>query len=408
MRTTTRRKRLAGALVAAAATAAVSLASPVASYAADTPSASSGADAAKPSQAQLKNLDKAIKKHHALGVSGASSQQVVALPAGTSAAEKNELSAEIPAGTDVTVKISQFTKDALDKTSKTLSARKWHADADKYDVGFSYDAKQDKLVVNTDAPASVTQSLLDANPGKIVINRARFELQQNRFSDYNPYSGGAAIVNITRGSWAGCTAGVAVKNVFTGARRMMTAGHCGNFGDVFLQRYEDGNSGPYFGTVDAVESSLDSELITGANYKGTIWTGGWNGSTTRMLVSGGNNPWGGLQVCVSGFASLNHCGHPVTNTNFTQAGYIEGGNGFTYDQGGTWQTWGWQWGKATEAGDSGAPIYYGDQYNLEATIVGTHSGRFHTGECGCWRMTGVKIGSTLSQWRLDLVKHWEN
>lgn len=402
-------------LVAAAATTVVSLASPVASYAAGTPSASSGADAGKPSQAQpsqaqFKKLDEVIKKHHALGATGVSSEQVVALPSGTSAAEKSKLSAEIPAGMDVTVKISQFTKDALDKTGKTITAKKWHADADKYAVVFAYDAKEDKIKVDTDAPASVTKSLLDANPGKIAVHQTRIEVQRNRFDDWSPFSGGAAIVNATKNG--NCTAGVSVKNVYTGARKMMTAGHCGSVGNTFLQRYSNGGWGPYFGTMESRYDNIDSALIGGASYGGYIWTGGYTASTSSMWVDGGNNPWVGAKVCVSGATSLNHCGHPVTNTNVTyspkspEGTNIEGGNGFSYDQGGTMQPWGWQWGTATEPGDSGAPVFYHDSYNLKATITGTHSLRVW-GECGCWKMIGVKIGSTLSAWRLDLVRYWE-
>lgn len=403
-------------MVAAAATAAVSLASPTASFAAGTPSASSGADAGKPSQAQWKKLGEVTKKYDPLGVFGGASQesqQVVGLPAGTSAAEKSKLSAEIPAGMDVTVKISQFTKDGLKKIEKTVLARKWHADADKYAIGFAYDAKQDKLKVDTDAPASVTQSLLDANPGKIAVQQARFEVQRSRFNDYAPFSGGAAFTNVTWGDWAKCTAGVSVKNPYTLARKMTIAGHCADGGNTLLHRYADGHTGPYFGSVEAEQADIDTALVGGSNYGGHIWTGGYTESTSFMGVSGGNNPWNGASVCVSGWVTMNHCGHPVTNQNYTfstlsnNGTNVLGGNGFTYDQGGSWQPWGWQWGRATEPGDSGAPVFYPDQYNASATIVGTHSARIQSGECGCWRMIGVRIGATLSTWRLDLVRHWE-
>lgn len=361
MKTTTRAKLLAGALVAAAATTAVSLASPVASYAAGTASVSSGADAGKssqaqPSEAQLKKLGEVTAKHHPLGVTAGSSKQVVALPAGTSAAEASELGAEIPAGMDVAVKISQFTKDALDETGKTITAKKWHADADKYAVGFTYDAEQDKIKLDTDAPASVTQSLLDANPGKIAVHQTRFELQRNRYDDWSPYSGGAAIVNQTIGPWAQCTAGVSVRNVFTGIKKMLTAGRCGAVGNAFLQRYSNGSPGPYFGSMEARIDSMDSAFIGGADYTGFIWTGGYTESTSFMGVNGANNPWNGLKVCVSGAKTMNHCGHLVSSTSYnyyppsSQGTYIGGSNGFTYEQGGTVQWWGFEWGKVTEGG----------------------------------------------------------
>ncbi|WP_189145511.1 hypothetical protein [Streptomyces lacrimifluminis] len=405
-----RSKRFAGVVAASTVAMMVTLAVPASSAVA---SSSSATFSKGPSQEQWKQLDKAAKKYHSLaGALGDSSKQVVSLPAGTSAAEKSKLVAAIPVGMDVTVKISRFTKEGLDKTEKTLSAKKWHADAGKYAFGFAYDAEQDKIKVDTDAPASVTQSLLDANPGKIRVHRTRFESQRSRFNDWSPFSGGASIVNQTIGPWAGCTAGVTVKNVFTGARKMMTAGHCGKEGDVFLHRYSDNSPGPYFGAVEARWDSLDMELLGGASYGGHIWTGGYQASTSFMGVSGGSNVWPGLQVCVSGAVTLNHCGHPVRETNYNyypqsnQGTWIGGNSGFTYDQGGTAQPWGWQWGRATEPGDSGAPVYYTDQYGAFATIVGTHSARIW-GECGCWKMIGVKIGPELDAARLDLVKHWE-
>ncbi|MET9850766.1 hypothetical protein ACFZC6_45070 [Streptomyces ossamyceticus] len=415
MRTTTRRKRIVGALVAAAATAAVSLASPAASYAAGTPSASSGADAGKLSQGQWKKLDEITKKLGPLGVSGGesgprSSKPVVALPAGTPATEVSRLTAEIPAGADVTVKTSQFTKNELEKLKKKVLQKKWTADGDRYFVGVSYDAGQDKVQVSTDAPESAAQSLLDANPGQITVERSRVEQQANRFDDWPAFSGGAAIKStINDPQYRGwCSMGIAVQSVFTGQRYGTTAAHCGQLGEHFQNRHTDGGPGAYLGYVSARSVNLDQMLIAGTNYKGWLWTGGYNTSHTNNFVQGYSGVWHGLKVCVSGATSFNHCGHKVVNTGFSYnwntGTWIDGNNGFLYDQGGSWQPWGWQWGQTTQGGDSGAPIYYTpDPSGAGAFIVGLHSALKWDDPCGCYTMIGTKLGPFLQAHSLDVV-----
>jgi len=407
MRTTTRRRRLAAALTTVAATAVVTLASPVPSYADDTDTSSDS----QTSQQQYQDLNDAVQKYHPLGVYTADdgSLTMVALPADTPPADESQLESEFPAGmNNIRGYISQFTQDDLDKLVNTVLAKQWNADAANYAVGVSYDAKQDEVQVNTDAPDSVTQSLLDAYPDKIEVEQTRFEQTAYRFDDTNPYSGGMAITNSSTGG--GCTAGVAIQNVWTGQRSMLTAGHCGRDGDNFVNRHTDNGWGAFVGKMRGVIPSLDAAELRGSNYRGRIWTGGSTYSQSAKDVQGAQRVYPGLQVCVSGSVSMNHCGHPVTNSNYSYnwntGTWIDGGNGFTFDQGGAATATGWRPGGVTQPGDSGGPIYTQDG---TAHIAGIHSARFWNPRgCGCWTMIGSKIGPILSAKGADLVHGYDN
>ncbi|MEV5957532.1 hypothetical protein AB0M11_27830 [Streptomyces sp. NPDC051987] len=409
MRTTTRRRRLAAALATVAATAVVTLASPVPSYADDTDTSSDS----QVSQQQYQDLNDVVQKYHPLGVYTADdgSLTMVALPADTPPADENQLESEFPAGMDnVRGYISQFTQADLDQLVNTVSAKQWNADADQYTVGVSYDAKQDEVLVNTDAPDSVTQSLLDAYPDKIEVEQNRFEETANRFDSGSPYYGGMATLNTSDNSQ--CTSGVAVQNVWTGQRSLVTAGHCGNDGDRFVNRHTDNGWGSFVGTVRGVIKELDAEELRGSQFRGRIWTGGTTYSQSTKDVQSVQQVFPGLQVCVSGSVSMNHCGHPVTNTNYTftprstRGTWISGGNGFTFDQGGRVVGNGWIPGGFTVPGDSGAPVYTQDG---TAHIAGINSARlWNTHNCGCWTMVGVKMGPILQAEDADLVHGYDN
>ncbi|MCL6737988.1 hypothetical protein [Streptomyces neyagawaensis] len=399
MRITTSRRRLAAVLVAAAATAAVSLASPAVSYADDTDGT------ATPSQDQFKALYDVTQKYHPLGVYGNDDYTltVVALPADTPPADGSEMQSEFPAGMNVLGYISQFTKDEEQQLEEEVMAKGWIADSTvEYHIGVSYNAKDDVVEVATDAPESDTQALADAHPGKIEVQRTRFETQENRFNDGSPYNGGASIVNSS--SNATCTAGVPIKHVFTGTRYMTTAAHCGRLGDVYQQKQSNGNAGAFFGRTISELRGLDTAVMNAGGYRGWIWAGGSSTSTTEKWIEGGTSVWRGMKVCVSGQTTFNHCGHPVSNTRFSASPTITGGNGFAYDQGGTRNSNGTWTGRTTDPGDSGAPVYATDSSGSAAFIAGMHSGRFlNSRNCGCWTMFGPRLGPVLESANADLV-----
>jgi hypothetical protein len=342
------------------------------------------------------------------------SNPVMMVPAGTPAAHQAGLAASLPADWKVTVRTSQFSKGDLDSIQKTVMARKFNADAARYGISSSYDAKADKIVVTTDAPASVTDALNKTYAGKIEVHQGRFEAQHgiDRFNDGYPFYGGISILNThNRGV---CTSGFAVESVFTGQRALTTAAHCGLDGDTFVNKTHNGSWGQQVGTIDMRDTGLDVALLHGLSYDGYIYTGGSEYSGSRIFVHGATGVWNGLQLCVSGQTTFNHCGHPVSNTNYSirwsgsDAG-IDNGNAFLYDRGGN----NWPWynnGKLTEGGDSGAPIYDTDNTGSAAFIAGSHAGvvwLWDGGHCGCSvpHMVGSKVGPLLQTYALGLVTH---
>jgi hypothetical protein len=142
----------------ATATGVLAVGAPAVALAAASQSpAAPAAASAEPSQNQWKRLDKVADTHSALGV--ADSGTVLRLAAGTSAAETAKVRSLLPTDTGTAVRTSRFSENSLSGIQKTVMARAWHRDADKYGVATSYDATTDKVTVLTDAPASVTASL---------------------------------------------------------------------------------------------------------------------------------------------------------------------------------------------------------------------------------------------------------
>ncbi|MGW4214697.1 hypothetical protein ACWEIJ_42400 [Lentzea sp. NPDC004789] len=400
-----------GVLAAAAAAVAMTAIPAVSSVAEASPAP--GAGAAQSGDSVWKEVDAVAQKASALGVSS-DSDPVLMLPAGTPATDLAGVVASLPAAGKVAVRTSQFSKSELDSIQKTVMDRKFSADAGKYGISSTYDAKTDKVVVTTDAPASVTDGLNKSYAGKVEIHRGRFESQNgiDRFNDGYPFYGGISLINSRNGGV--CTAGVAVESVFTGQRALTTAAHCDTDGDTFMNKDHRGHWGQQVGSVDMRDTHLDVSLLHGLAYDGWIYTGGTEYSTSKIFVHGGSGVWNGLMLCVSGQTTFNHCGHPVSNTNYSirwsasDAG-IDNGNGFLYDQGGNNAPF-FNNGKLTEAGDSGAPIFDTDQTGSAAFIAGTHSGvvwLWDGGRCGCSipHMVGSKIGPLLQSYALGLVTH---
>ncbi|WP_328842705.1 hypothetical protein [Streptomyces sp. NBC_00258] len=395
-----RSKRRVGVLLASAAAMVAALAGPVHSAVAfpATPTAASATEpSSEPSQAQWKQLGKAADAHSALGVFG-DSDPVLTLPADTSAGEKTKVEAAIPSGMNVAVKTSKFTREKLEKIQKTVTARKWHSDADTYSVGVQYDGRKDKVVVDTDAPASATESLRNAYPGAIEVRSARFEPQAGiRFNSWSPFYGGIALISPGKG---GCTAGFAVRSRLSGNEYMLTAAHCYDTSAQVYNRRTDWSNGQWVGTVVARWTTFDTETLLGPVYDSYIHTGGYDTSSQTHFVHGTAWVASNLKVCVSGAATYNHCGHPISNTSYSVCWSgttvcISDGRGFLYDRGGTnWPSY--NNGNRTEVGDSGAPIYTTDQTNSAAWIVGMHAGIVWS-DCCTPHMVGVnwnKISST--------------
>jgi hypothetical protein len=328
---------------------------------------------------------------------------VVTLPAGTSAVEKAKVEADIPAGMNVTVKTSRFTRGKLDKIQKTVTARKWHSDADTYGVGVKYDGQKDKVIVQTDAPASATESLRNLYPGAIEVQSARFEPQSGtRFVSWSPFYGGVALISAGKGA---CTAGFAARSLISGNEYMLTAAHCYDTSAHVYNRKPDWSHGLWLGQVVARYTSFDTETLLGPVYDSYIHTGGYDTSTKTHFVHGSADVGQNVHVCVSGSTTYNHCGHPISDTSYSvcwsgSTVCIDNGRGFLYDRGGTWPSY--NNGHITEVGDSGAPIYTTDRTDSAAWIVGMHTGIVWS-DCCTPHMVGVNWGKISATLDLSLM-----
>ncbi|MEU5041816.1 hypothetical protein [Streptomyces griseorubiginosus] len=402
MRTTTRTKRLAGVLATVAATTALSLASPVA-FAAGTPSASSGANAAQPSQAQWQQLDKVATAHSALGVYGLT-DTVLMLPAGTPAAEKARVAAEIPAGMKVAVRISKFTKAEKDQLVKSVSSGKWNKTGEQLGLAAAYDGQKDKVQVAVEGPRSAADVLQKRYAGKVEAGPGRMTPEWGRYADSSPFWGGGSIKAVGGGT---CTAGYAVWDNAENKPKMVTAGHCA---PLWVQ-YKSADDKD-FGYVERRDKKLDAELITSKQYNGTIWTGGTAQSDSRLkVVNWSGWTFLGRQLCVSGQTTFNHCGHPVSQNGvainyqaFGENNTINSDAAYMMDRGGTDPCH--CNGNFTAPGDSGAPVYelgWADYTpnNQAAVIMGHHHGKIWFG--GYDRMVNVKPGQVLSNWNLSMM-----
>lgn len=183
----------------------------------------------------------------------------------------------------------------------------------------SYLDSAGRVVVDTNAPASVTSGLTrlpDARQrqavGNAQIRRSTIKDTFHRRDDIPSFWGGAGITN------AGgiCSAGYAVKNA-AGTRFSVTAGHC--FANGANALVESGLRS--YGTVSGrrlptvTGHPMDMELLGGQSYAGRVYTGGVVSTTSRGVAAGGAASAGYSAYCHSGRTTGEHCGHTATSTN---------------------------------------------------------------------------------------------
>jgi len=397
MKPTARKKHLARILTATVAVGALPMIFGLPSASA-TPTSSD-----TPSQAQWQALDKVATANSALGLYGLT-DTVLMLPAGTPAAKKARVEAEIPAGMKVTVRISKFTKAEKDQVVKSVSSGTWNKTKERLGLVAAYDGQKDKVLVAVEGPRSAAGGLQKRYAGKVEATPGRMTPEWGRYDDAIPFWGGGSIKAVGGGT---CTAGYAVWDKATNVTKMVTAGHC----QLLFGRWQT-QAGKDFGTVERRDPNLDAELISGKQYNGTIWTGGTAESDSSLKVTSWSG-WTflGRQLCVSGQTTFNHCGHPVSVNGvavnysaFGQNNTINSDAAYMMDRGGTDPCH--CNGQFTAPGDSGAPVYElgwnsDTQNNQAATIMGHHFGAMWFG--GANRMVNVKPGQVLDNWNLRMA-----
>ena len=246
--------------------------------------------------------------------------------------------------------ITKATSDAIqDKVAK----RQWADAAAKYNYATWLDLETGKVVLNTNAPESVTDPLTDQYPGLIDQRHEAVEDTFNRKADVPAFWGGSSIKN----GGGVCSSGFVVKKP-TGQRFLTTAGHCFGVGANVLTTNGNlsvGNvtqRGPF---LPWPLMSFDMELIGGKSYGSSIFVGGTLSSTGKHVNGAGDPVVGFANYCRSGQTSGEQCGERVQSVNATvctQTGCKAPVISYT--------------GPVSQPGDSGAPFYV---YSTDGTQV---------------------------------------
>ena len=211
---------------------------------------------------------------------------------------------------------SAAAKDALASIQRRISAYV-ASNGTKYTFA-SYLDSAGRVVVDTNAPASVTSSLTRLSnarqrqaAGNAHIRRSTIKDTFHRRDDIPSFWGGAGIKN-----GGTCSAGYAVQNS-VGTRFSVTAGHC--FANGANALVESGLRS--YGTVSGrrlptvTGHPMDMELLGGQSYAGRVYTGGVVSTTSRGVAAGGAASAGYNAYCHSGRTTGENCGHTATSTN---------------------------------------------------------------------------------------------
>ena len=183
----------------------------------------------------------------------------------------------------------------------------------------SYLDSAGKVVVDTDAPASVVSGLTKlsdpaqrAAVGTAQVRRSTISDTFHRRDDISPFWGGAGITN----AGGTCSSGYAVRNA-AGSVFSVTAGHC--FANGANALVESGLRS--YGTVSSrrlptvTGHPMDMELVGGKTYSGRVYTGGVVSTTSRGVAAAGAAFTGYSDYCHSGRTTGENCGHTATSTN---------------------------------------------------------------------------------------------
>jgi hypothetical protein len=183
--------------------------------------------------------------------------------------------------------------------------------------------------------ALLKQSLPDVGVPTSIVTEEPWK-PISRDNDQSPWSGGATIINSTRG--AGCTSGFGVQR--GSSFFVLTAAHCGQVGD----RFNDG-SGEFIGNMGPRNSQLDQALLPVGRSGNRMYVGNRQSNTTR-LVTGWEPCFVGEMLCQSGVTSARAVGGPVCNlrVRFVQSSSLVEAENLSGQVG-------------ARPGDSGGPVY---------------------------------------------------
>lgn len=235
-------------------------------------------------------------------------------------------------------------------------ARWVEANGNKYTFASYVDDTTGRLVLKTNAPGAVVNSLVGgasatasaARAGLVEVTSTATTDLYSRKADVPAFWGGAGITASTGTPW--CSSGFTVQNS-AGTRSQVTAGHC--FDNGTTVRTELG--GAFVGTVSGRGlPSNDMERISGSSYWGYIYTGGTDSSTGQHVVGAGDAVVGYSNYCHSGRTTGENCGHKAIS-NFAQV---------CTSSGCKYPVTAFQGGFLPQGGDSGSPFYVKDSSSV--------------------------------------------
>ena len=328
-------------LITTAAVAAVTLLTGAGAAHAEDKPATAKSPAPAPDAAAAR-ASKVAKANDALGsyYDAARKEQVVVTSAGS---KLTEASVDRAVGAKARVVRRSITKATVDTIQDRVGKRAWSPAAKNYNYASWLDLKTGKIVLKTNAPASVTAPLTNDYPG--VIDQQADTIRDNfsRRADVPSFWGGSSI----KSGGSVCSSGFVVQK--GGQRFLTTAGHCFPVGANVLTT--DGNlsvgsvvqRGPF---LPWPFQSFDMELIGGKSYGSSIFVGGTNSSSGKHVSGAGDPVVGFTQYCRSGQTSGEQCGQTVQSVNAqvcTQTGCKSPVISYT--------------GPVSQPGDSGAPFY---------------------------------------------------
>jgi hypothetical protein len=220
-------------------------------------------------------------------------------------------------------------------------------------------AKTGKLVVETDAPASLVSDLTDLSrvastsaaerqvAEQVSVRRRSASDNFHRRDDVPAFWGGAGL----SAGGALCSSGYAVRNS-AGTVFMTTAGHCYNVGATVLTesglRTYGVVSNRHLPTFNG--QPRDVELLGGQSYAGRIYTGGVTSTTSVPVFAAGEAVEGFTNYCHSGRTTGENCGHTAVDID----GQVCTGTGCKSP------VIVFQGGVLSQGGDSGSPFYVMD------------------------------------------------
>ena len=331
-----------------AALAAVTLVSGVSTAAANEdfvkPAGRAVAEASAPDAEVAAAADRIAKESSALGSYWDSERREMVVVVGPDS-EIGEAEVEKLVGGSARLERREIARKTVDAIREQIAGREFSPEAEKFSYASHLDLETGKVVLQTDAPASVTDRLTEEFPG--AIERREEKPVQDLFhrrDDIAPFWGGASI----QSGGGTCTAGFTVRKP-SGQRLLTTAGHCYAVGATvrtptsrlmgFVTERGTLNSWWFF-------DNRDMELIGGQSYSPRIYVGGVTSSSSKAVVGAGDPVAGVTGYCASGQTTGEQCNQTVQSTEAivcTQTGCKWPVIAYT--------------GGPSQPGDSGAPFY---------------------------------------------------